>query len=267
MKYKIKQFKNIKYTIKDNKSDTTLLMVHGYKSSSDTFLPLYEEENNYNILSINYLGNKYYEGNNNHSIKEISDSISELISSMETDVILVGHSLGGAVISEVKDQKEIKGYVFISSFTKSFLDSKLHDTILKIVNKNLPEEMLDTMIKISSKRFGFDPEYIKGFLNPGKGFERLFKENILNRKYIEGELDDNIRKISKPIIAMIGDGDFIVPVKSYKKYFNELEVEVNEINDSEHNPMSLNPKAVNEILNNSFSFEERTEKNIIKQQD
>ena len=266
MEYKLKQFKNIKYTIKDNNSETTLVMVHGYKSSSDTYLPLYKLNNNFNMISINYLGNKYYEGDKIYNIKEVARSIDDIISEIQTDVILVGHSFGGAVISEVKNDSKIKGYVFMSSFTKSFLDSKLHSSLIRLANKDIPDKIIDTMIAVSAKKFNFDPIYAKGFLDSSGGFEIMFNENILNKEYIRTTLDENIKKITKPILAIIGEKDLVIPVESYKKYFKEMGVDTNIVPKSEHNPMKTKPSVVNDILNKEYTFKERIHKNIIKQQ-
>ena len=267
MKYEMKQFKNIKYTMKDNGSKTTIVMIHGYKSSSDTFLPLYDLENNFNIISINYPGNKYYKEEENYSAQEIGKFLDKVISGITTDVILLGHSFGGPVISEIKNKRKIKGYVFISAMTSSILDSRLHASLIRIGNKNLPTSVINKMLAIASKQFKFDLEYAKGFLEPNKGFKVIFKENILNKNYIKEILNKKISNISKPITAIIGNKDVVIPVNSYINYFKEMNVETKIINGAKHNPMKSDANIINDILNDTYEFKERNKKNIIKQQD
>ena len=265
MEFKLLENNGIKYWIKDNNSKTTIVFVHGYQSFSDHFEPLASLENNFNIISINYPGNSHYNEEIEMDASEVAESLDKFVSTIKTDVILLGHSFGGAVIASMKMTNRIKGCVFMSSFTSSILYSKTHNAIISLGNKNLPTSIVDGLISIASRKFNFDAEWAKGFMEPKKGFKKLYKDNIINKNYIEGELDTNVKSIKKPKYALIGQDDKVIPVVAYVKYFESQGVKTKIISGASHSPVKTNLKDVNDFLNNTFEFKKRFKKNIIKQ--
>lgn len=264
MDFTLLEMNGIKYWLKDNHSKTTIVFVHGYQSFSDHFEPLCEFKNNYNIVSINYPGNSHYEQEIEMDAAEIAKVLDTFVSKIKTNVILLGHSFGGAIISSMKMTKKIKGLVFMSAFTTSILHSKAHSTMIGLGNKSIPPSLIDGLLSVASRKLKFDYEWASSFMKPGKGFKKLYKTNLINKEYIKNELDLNVKNIKKPIYSLIGKKDAVIPVAAYVDYFETLGVETQIIPKATHSPVKTNAEAVNEFLNKSFEFKKRIRKGIIK---
>ncbi|WKX02693.1 alpha/beta fold hydrolase [Candidatus Mycoplasma mahonii] len=250
----------IKYLEKDNNSKITLLCIHGYDSSSDTFDQLYDIENNFNIISINIPGNKYSK-HVDMNMEEITDLFNKFIKKIKTKIILVGHSFGGAVIVSLKNTRRIKGYVFVASLTPSLLNSRIHSSLITMANKNIPKTIMGKMATTHAKKFGYDAEFALSFITLTKGFETIRNECLINKNYIRNILSEKFQSVNKPIYSMIGAKDLVIPRKQYKEYFqNSFNVDTKLIPGAKHNPMKQQPDHVNDYLNSLFDFKKRKRK-------
>ncbi len=252
-----KTINGITCVTKNVQAKTTIVLVHGYNSSSETFANFFKETNNFNLLAINYPGNVKSKSNGNFSIKEIANQIDQIVNKLNTKVILMGHSFGGAVIAEMKNKFKIKGYAFVSSFTKSILDSALHKALLSTAKFENKLSLLKPFVALTASRMNIEREWILDFLVPKEGFKKVYKENIVQKTYIRNELHENIKNIKKTKYAFIGSKDKIIPVNAYKEYFNEMNVETKVINGSGHNPFKTGSKEISNYLNEEIKFRKK----------
>ncbi len=245
---------------KNNGSRTTAVLVHGYNSSKEVFDDLFKKENNFNLLSIDYAKGFEKINESGLSLEEMAMRVEKVIKKINTKIVLVGHSFGGAVISEIKNSFKIKGYVFISSFTKSVVHSSLHKTLISITNKKVPKAILSSLVIAASKKMKFDLKWSLDFLSPKPEFKHVYKNNILNINYINTRLNETIGGIKKPIYAIIGTRDKVIPVDSYKEYFNTLGVEVKLLKKSGHNPLNNSSSEINLFLNENIKLQKKWKK-------
>jgi pimeloyl-ACP methyl ester carboxylesterase len=106
--------KKIFYRIKETESKSVIIFIHGSGGSSNTWKSQFDLEINYDLIAIDLPSH-----NNSNEFSELSldlyvDVIRYLIKSLNYDnVILCGHSLGGAIIQQYyfSYPKEISGLI------------------------------------------------------------------------------------------------------------------------------------------------------------
>lgn len=92
----------------DNNVVNNIILVHGAYADGSGWRPVFEK-----LKSKGY--NVYVAQLPETSFKEDVNSVNRLINYINDDVILVGHSYGGVVITESGNKEEVKGLVYISA--------------------------------------------------------------------------------------------------------------------------------------------------------
>ncbi|MFT7233972.1 MAG: pimeloyl-ACP methyl ester carboxylesterase [Cyclobacteriaceae bacterium] len=88
----------------------TIVMLHGNSSSSMVFDPVFESELPYSLMTFDLLGHGESECDGKYGITDLKKQILSYVSTIDDDVLLVGHSLGGHLAIEVAEEIEnLKG--------------------------------------------------------------------------------------------------------------------------------------------------------------
>ncbi|MEE0931328.1 MAG: alpha/beta hydrolase [Acutalibacteraceae bacterium] len=107
----------------DKNSENTLVFLHGSTMTKEGMLPLAEEFEAYNCISLDLTAHGESGGELPKSISDIAEDVENTIEHLrkmniiQEKVILLGYSMGGAIICEVALRKKIKtnGIVFLGS--------------------------------------------------------------------------------------------------------------------------------------------------------
>ena len=251
---------NIKYFEKDNNSKNTLLFVHGYNSSSDFAKKIYNLNNQFNIIGINFPGSKYVAAKKDLSMQEVVSILEKFIKKIhKNNIYILAHSLAGAIVTEMKEFKEIKGFIFLNSLNPYITKTIRYKRMLQINNyreKN-NNAFINVLDNLSLRSQNMKNQKVKEagrnfyyFTNPPIGFRKIFKENMWNAEYLENDLLKNYQHITKPILAICGLKDLVIDHKTFSNFFYDTyKIKTNFIPNGKHNPIKHFPGLVNKLLN------------------
>ena len=244
-------YKNkIKCFIKNNKSKTTILFIHGFGASDIFAKKLYTLNNKYNIVSMNlYDETKPKQINFSKMIKSSKKILNKIKSK---NIILFGYSLGGGIISNIyKNNKYIKKIVWMSTihpniindFTFSSLKKHHNETgnkLLQIITNKLEKEILK--LDPSSSKY-----WIRKFIEKNSNWSQVLKDTIFNTQFLKhlNEAYVNTKDISTYII---GEKDVIINTKTFINFLKTINKTPNIIG-IKHNPIKDDPKKINKLLN------------------
>lgn len=122
--------RDIDLYIKDINAKKTMLFVHGFNSNHNFAEPIYEMNNNFNIISLDFpCENVSFE----LFVNIVRDVLEKVV---KGDAIVVGHSLGAAITLALKEHPKIEKRILVSPLNPSITKSKRYDFLNKIM---LPE--------------------------------------------------------------------------------------------------------------------------------
>lgn len=116
--------RNLAYAQLGNKnSKITLVFLHGSTMTKEGMLPVAEKFEEYNCISLDLTAHGKSEGELPRNISDIAEDVENTIENLrktniiQEDVVILGYSMGGAIIYEIALRKKIKvkGIVFLSS--------------------------------------------------------------------------------------------------------------------------------------------------------
>ena len=115
---KVKIFdQEIKYIIEDT-GKQKLLCVHGFRSSLNTFVPLTNFSNRkYDVIAMSLPTHNEELRNNKYTVEYYARMVDEFIKKLKLKkIILVGHSLGGAIVINLAHKKYVEKIILIAPF-------------------------------------------------------------------------------------------------------------------------------------------------------
>ena len=243
----------MKLHVKNNNAKITLLYIHGYNASYNSLNGIIDLPLNFNVVYFNYPKDKLY------NIQELALEIDKVIKYIKGSIVIMGHSLGGAVMAHIKNKYKIKKYIFLSALSPIAKDNKG----IKFLQENYKgKKLIKSVIARSLKFVGY--EKIAVFINPPKQWSRFSQENILNINYLNIDLRKAYMTKTKKAISIIGTQDHLFPYEKYNDFMTNINIKNYTINNSGHNVMTDTPQETVVILNNEIKFKKRYRKRILK---
>ncbi len=237
--------------IRDIKAKKTVLFIHGFNSSHSFAQPIYDMDNNFNIVALDLpkqnISFELYVG----IVKDVLEKV------VKGNAILVGHSMGAAIVLALKDHPKIEDRILVSPLNPSITKSKRYDflnkvmvpetrkqkaqsaifkkamtTVAKIQKNPLLEKLLEKNSEFNN--LVFNQIFSDGFM---KELDELYK--TYQAKYVIGTLDEIISP------ALLGD------------YLKSFQKELILVDKALHNPFKANPIRMNQILNGELAYKKR----------
>ena len=270
-KIKLSNGQHVNCYVKDNLKKWTLLFVHGINSSSDFGKDIYELENNFNIVSINFPGSKYSNDLNSLEIDYFNSVASQTLSKISSKKIaLVGHSLGGATISKLGANKNIKKLFFISTLNPYMIKSPSWDLAKEVLSSDsiggkIRKSIVKVGISLYSKFSELDVS-VKDFLDiSGKNY-KIVNNYILNKEYMENTLHQQYMSVkNKESYFYIGSEDKIITPKLFIKYIKEnLDQEVSIVENCGHSPLHEKYEYMHKEINDKIPNKNSLIRKILK---
>ncbi|WP_036445834.1 alpha/beta hydrolase [Mycoplasmopsis columbina] len=228
---------------KNNKSDTTFLFLHGINSSSDFCLPIAQKNQKYNIVAINFPGNKYFENVSPENITlewwtEAAQAVLKEIKSKK--IVVVAHSMGGGVALNIGKDKRIKRLIMVATIHPFMVINNGYSILQKVIKPISTTHKLigETISKISSK-FKKTQRLSESFSREGNWYN-LLEKYILNDEYMK-KLKVQYEELKDKIIFVVGENDPIVGTKSLMDFANQIDTFVTIIGKS-HSPIKDDPQ-------------------------
>ncbi|WP_025755138.1 alpha/beta fold hydrolase [Mycoplasmopsis cricetuli] len=196
-------WKNLKihYVYENENTNTPLvLFFHGFNDSLSTFNPILKLNRNFRFAAIDFPGCGLSEFKNNQiNLEQYFKVASEFVNTIlqhEKNIIVVGHSLGGASALFLNDIKSIKHTILLSPInefllkykdTKSLKEKLLPLTVNQCINSY--ESLFAILTERISKIASFTcSKRANQFQNVYNKFFYLVEFNILNENYLSNNL-------------------------------------------------------------------------------
>ena len=243
----------MKLQVKDNKAKISLLYIHGYNSSSNSLNGILNLPLNFNLIYFDYPQDKIY------NTIDLALEIDKFIKKIKGKVVVMGHSLGGAVMAHLKNKYKIKKYIFLSALSPILKDNR---GIKFLSDNSKRKNTIKNILANSLKMVGYDKIAI--FLKPTKQWSRFSNENILNIEYLDEDLRNAYISKANKSISIIGTKDHLFSYKKYNDFMNNINIKNYTIKNGGHNVMSDHPEETTKILNNEIKFKKRFRKKILK---
>ena len=194
---------NINYTFSDIKSDTTMVLLHGWGQNIEMMEPIGNKYlDKFNILIIDLPGfGKSEEPPHAWTIYEYVECIKELVDSLKlSKIILIGHSFGGRLSLIYSSKYKVEKLVCLASpyckeITKLPLKTKIYKSLKKIPGLTWLANIMKN--KIGSTDYKNASEVMRGVLV----------------KSINVEMEEDVKKIKCPTLLIWGTNDTAVPIK------------------------------------------------------
>lgn len=243
----------MKLKVKDNEAKVTLLYIHGYNSNGDSVKNILNKDLNFNVVYFDYPNDRLY------NAQEIAKEADEIVDRIKGQVVVMGHSLGGAVMTHMKDRFKIKKYIFMSSLSPIVLENKGMQFLAKQNNNGskLKNILAKSLNYVGQDRFA-------AFVKPTKKWMRFANENILNVEYLSKDLLDGYKSKANKSISIIGTKDLLFDYLKYNEFMYNLNINSYTIQNSGHSTINDSPNEVVAILNNEIEYKKRKQNKILK---
>ena len=193
---------NVNYEYIDNKSNTTLVFLHGWGQNIQMMLPIAKPFcKKHNVLLIDFPGHgKSEEPKYAWELDKFVDLVHELITSLKIKKpVLIGHSFGGKVSIIYASKYEISKLVLLSSpYTIGIKKQPLKVKVIKKVAK-IPG--LKTLANYFKKHMG-STDY--------KNATPIMRDILV--KHVNTDTTENCKKITVPTIIIWGTNDVTVSI-------------------------------------------------------
>ncbi|MFX1447692.1 MAG: alpha/beta fold hydrolase, partial [Promethearchaeota archaeon] len=208
--------KKIFYKIRESRSSKALIFVHGSGGNSNIWKNQVDMDINYDLIALDLPSHDKSDNFPDLSLDLYVQVVHQLIENYEYEnVILCGHSLGGAIIQQYyfTYPGEVSGLILCSTGGKlrvaPFILNSLKNNYSKFLDdlpaggfyRSTPKELIDLYIKETS-RIGAEVTY--------SDFKICDSFDILSKLYT----------IEIPCLIIVGKQDQLTPVK-YSEYFHD----------------------------------------------
>jgi len=243
-----------KYFGDDNKAKPTVIFIHGAAQSSESWefqFDFCRSFTRFNFVIPDLPGHGASDGTGFRSIQLYSDFLIKFIEQSEfTEVVLVGHSMGGRIsqVLIIDNPEKIIGTVLAGTgarirVTRATLDAAKNDfgKFSELASGN-------SFSKFATKDLR---EKFKMRLDSSS------QETCVNDLIACNEFDvkDNLSEIKVPSLIIAGEEDILAPVK-YSKYLYEKipDSRLETIKHAGHFMMQEKPNEFNHLLSNFLNF-------------
>lgn len=205
---------------------TPVLFVHGMYHGAwcwENFLP-YFAQHGYVAHAINLRGHGGSEGHETLKWTSLSDyveDVAQIVDTLDTPPVLVGHSMGGAVVQKYLESHQMPAAVLLASSPPGGLRLGIL-RILRVVRR-YPLATLKARLTLSLLPIVNEPEQFKTLFFsdniPEKDLKRHFarvQDGSLRAttEVIYTKVDPTL--IKTPVLVLGGDNDFLVSLKDLK---------------------------------------------------
>jgi len=242
--------KKIFYIIRESGKSKALIFIHGSGGSSDTWKNQLNLDVDYDIIALDLPSHDKSDNFSDLSLGLYVDVVHLFIKSLNYEnIILCGHSLGGAIVQQYyfTYPKDVSGLIlfntgarlrvapFILNSLKNNYQEYLDSLPAGVFYRTTPKEVIKPYIQETSK---ISAEVTYKDFKICDGFDALNK----------------LSTIEVPCLIIVGKQDQLTPVKYSEHFRNNIKnSELHVINKAGHIVMLEKPNEVNQAIENFIS--------------
>lgn len=237
--------------IKDIKAKKTMLFIHGFNSSHGFAESIYEMNNNFNIVSLDFPMDVT-------SFETFVDIVKDVIEKIiKTKVTIVAHSFGAAITLALENHPKVEGRILVAPLNPSVAKSKRYEFLSTVV---LPEtkaqKARSIVLKTAVKAVGKirNNPMLEQLLEKDSGLNNLIFNKVFSDEFME-QLDQRYKTYEAKYV--IGTLDEVISPTLFAEYLKSFNKEVIFVEKSLHNPFKTNPIKMNIILNDGVIYKKR----------
>lgn len=237
--------------IKDIKAKKTMLFIHGFNSSHAFADSIYEMNNNFNIVSLDFP----------MDISEFEvfvDIINEILEKIiKTKVTIVAHSFGAAITLALENHPKVEGRILVAPLNPSVAKSKRYEFLSTVV---LPEtkaqKARSIVLKTAVKAVGKirNNPMLEQLLEKDSGLNNLIFNKVFSDEFM-AELDRRYKTFEAKYV--IGTLDEVISPSLFLEYLKSFNKELIFVEKSLHNPFRTNAIKMSQILNGNITYKKR----------
>lgn len=233
---------DIHYNIEDN-GRKKILFIHGYESSHNFIRELYDAKRDYDIISLDLPGYGKSEYHEYVTVELYATIMREFIKQLKlNDLVIVGHSMGGAISMFISDMEEVKQVVLVNPLNPYVLESARNYFHVKDFFKTVKEHN-------SKKNLSQKIDNLRNFSHHYRDFnKKMVREEFFNEDWQGNDLYYQYVKGAPKTTIISSDKDIVVLPESLKKISKNLRIPLIVMKDSEHSAINKDPKQFNKIL-------------------
>ena len=252
-------YKNKKYEVfvKDNKASITAFYIHGYNSDLEFAKPVYDKQNNYNVVAFSYPAIKNDEDLSLDEYIEVAHHVFSKIKNSR--VFVVGHSLGGYVASEIGRKKKVQKIIYVAPIHPMIWDTNMFKYLRTAYNeKSVLTKVIGSLIKQSVKTVNsINKTGAFHFVDLNNPWHKIVKNDLTNKNKIMHRLNENMILTKTKSMYLCGDKDMVISQKDLKEYVEETLNLPLEIVTALHNPFKEATSATKSFIENQIPFKKR----------
>lgn len=234
-----------------------VLFIHGLNSNKNFMQALVNKDRKYRYASLDMPCNGSSTCNENPSIERYQTVAMEVVNYLAEDLIVVGHSLGGASAAYIGTNDSVKKVVMLSPLNPFISDHapKSLKRWLSPETNEVAEDSLKNLVSKTSNQIYFASvvkqavRFAKFAAKNKEILNHLIKNQILNREYLIENLLPLYKLVSGKTIYINGTEDKFVSYKSTKETAELLSSDFYTIDECGHAPIYEKPDAINKIIN------------------
>ncbi len=241
---------NKKLRINENTGKPKILFMHGYNGNFQFMQLLLKLQRDYDIISFDFpcCGDEICD--HLTTIESYSNFAKKIIDSINEPLIVLGHSLGGAIAVNIASHLLVKKIILISPLNPYLDNPKLSSWLLP---QNYFEAMEGTSNLLAKKRkmpYTKEQSINLPFFNPNEiCFEYMVNKQITNQDYLRTTLLTKYRAVKKPTCIIQGRNDYFVLPESIASVEKAFGFKVFWLENTGHLPISEKTHEVNKIIN------------------
>lgn len=225
-------FGEMVYLENDVKSDVTLVLIHGFGGSKDTWSRMVKRlDDKYHVIIPDLPGHGESISTQilGYTTTQQAQRFESFLQAKKIKKFhLVGHSMGGAIaLRAVKDNAENVTSLILIDAMGMHKTKSLGDLLVEQSEKNplydvCTKERLETLLNYSMCKIPYIPEMLKDVILAEKCERKALEKVMYEDLFKDVKLDELVRSITVPTLILWGEKDAIIHLDNAKLFHHAI---------------------------------------------
>ncbi len=238
-----------------------VLFLHGFNSTRKFVEPLMKTNHHFTIITLDFPGCGENGDEMPISIDNYSEYVLQTITAIDAPLVVVGHSLGGAIANKVSQHPLVQQVILLAPLNP-FVAKDNKEQLRKWLLPNDINEAKDSLMHLvfnKEKNIYFSnidrsaQSFLKRVKEKRQSFMNIVDHEILNDEYISNDLLNAYKHNIKNTVVIQGQKDFFVSLSSAKELSNTFGWKLIELENTGHSLIFERPELITKYINEVIS--------------